>query len=302
MNSTNAMQLSFMNEREKFLSILSSFIILDIGTIEQLKENGRARVVSSTFINNRPVIYENAELIFPGNANGCYGANGMNMACLIFIPRSCMPSVDNLVLRMGKPSYDKDGVKAMPIGNGTANNIKTYFGDGGDYSITGKSYSCIFRNNDIVFQTDDGQTELAIDGTGQLYVTRQSDKGAYSISIEDTGITKQWVSENQDVIWTDTLNPDGSRSFQQADDQDNVLFSITIAADGTASLGLSKGLTVETEDELVLKGKSVSIESTDGNVSVTAAGKASIESSDDTTVSTGENKKFLVNGTNLEVE
>lgn len=281
MNSAETLQDTFKNKRELFSSTLESFVILDIGVIEKVHGDGKARVVSSTFVYNKPVVYERAEIIFPGNPNGCYSSECINMPCLIFIPRSCMIDTNSLKLSMGAQAYSKDGVKALPIGNSIANNVKTYFGDGGDFSIIGQTYKVLFTGGDVTLQTNDGATSLVLGGQGQLYLLRQTDNGSLTINIEDGTVEKQWLSKDKDVLWTDTLNEDGSRSFVQSDPEDeeaDPLFSITIDKDGTASITMAQDLTLETKGTLALKGGNVTIDSTD----------------DDSTVS--------INGTNLVVD
>lgn len=249
MNSTSTLQGTFKNERDKFLSKLESYVVLDIGTIQGINEKGRATVVSSTFMYNKPVVYEDVEIIYPGNANGTFAASGENMACLIFIPRSCMPNIDDLKLNLGATSYNKDGVKAMPIGNSVANTISLYYSDGGLLSLNAQLYSIDFTEDTIVLQNKDGSTTLTMDGTGQLYLTRQTNTGTLNISIEDTGITKEYTSQNKDVTWTDTLNPDGSRTFVQSDNQENVLSSVTIGADGAMTVHSAADVSVSTEGD-----------------------------------------------------
>lgn len=276
MNSTSALQDTFKSDREKFLDTLSSFVILDIGTIMGTSDEGRARVVSSTFINDKPVIYEDAEIIFPGNANGTYAAQCAGMSCLIFIPRSCMPKVSDLKLHIGATSYNRSGVKALPIGNGVANNVKTLFSENGRFDIFGQLYSIEFAEDSITYSMNDGVTSVTIDGSGQVYLTRQVDSGTYSKSIEDGGVTTTWLSQDKDVLWTDKYNPDGSRSFVQSDPDDessDPLFSMNIAADGTVTINTAVDISLATKG-----GTSVSI---DGDATVSAKGDVSISSQGD---------------------
>lgn len=276
MDSTETLQHTFKSERERFLNTLSSFVILDIGTVEGLKPDGKARVISSTFINNKPVVYEDAEVIYPGNANGTYATECTGMACLIFIPRSCMPNVSDLKLRLGAVSYSKGGVKALPIGNGIANRVKTLFNEGGRYNIISQLYSIEFAEDSITYSMNDGVTSVTIDGSGQVYLTRQVDSGTYSKSIEDEGVTTTWLSQDKGVLWTDRYNPDGSRSFVQSDPDDessDPLFSMNIAADGTVTINTAVDISLATKGDT-----SVSI---DGDATVSAKGDVSISSQGD---------------------
>lgn len=217
MNSDDTLQAFLKNQRELFLNNLSSVGILDIGVIDSVNVEGRAHVTSSTFTNNRPIVYDDVEVIYPGNANGCFVTQCTGMACLIFIPKSCMPNVTDLKLRVGATSYNRDGIKVMPIGNGSNNKVRALFDAGGLYNVIGQEYTISYTEDAVSFQREDGTTSFTIDGTGQIYVCRQTDQGTLLINVEDTAVTQKWLSKDKDVLWTDTYNPDGSRSFVQSD-------------------------------------------------------------------------------------
>lgn len=310
MNSISTLQDALKNDRQLFLETLSSFALIDIGTIVSAK-NGRAVVHGSSFIGGQQTIYQDAELIFPGNSSGAYSCECAGTTCLIFIPCSCMPSTDNQKVRLTAAPYDKAGVKALPIGNGADNPVKTSFNLTGTYNIFTDLYRAVFEKDNVELSREDAATSLTMDCEGGLHVIKQGDNSTYYKDMIDGSITSTWISKDKDVQWVDTLNEDGSRSFVQADPQDEnaePLFSLTIDKEGVASVTLAKGLTLESADVLTLKGKSVAIESTDGDVSLTANkdqdgdGKVTITSTDDTTITVGSGKKFSANGTNLEVE
>lgn len=239
MNSNSILQDFFKNDRQMFINMFESLTVLDIGIIRTVTEDGRANVDSSSFINGKPINYKDAEIIYPGNTNGTYGSASPGMACLIFIPRSCMPRINTLKLLIGATSYNRGGIKVMPIGNGAANTVQTMFTDGGEFGILGQAYQVQFNAYDIAMQRRDGALAIAIDGKGQMYLNYKGTNCSYSISLEDGTLTKQWISKNGDVAWTDILNSDGSRTFVQKDPRDenaDPLFSLTIAADGSLTL------------------------------------------------------------------
>lgn len=239
MNSNSVLQALFKNDRQVFTSMLESLTILDVGIIKTVSEDGRADVDSSSFINGKPINYKDAEIIYPGNTNGVYGSACPGMACLIFIPRACMPRISTLKLLVGATAYNRGGIKVMPIGNGAANTVQTMFTDGGEFGILGQAYQVQFNAYDITMQRKDGTASITIDGTGQMYLNYHTNNCSYAISLEDGTLTKQWISKDGDVAWTDTLNSDGSRTFVQKDPRDenaDPLFSLTIAADGSLTL------------------------------------------------------------------
>ena len=217
MNSTDILKNAFRNEREVFLNTLSSYTIVDIGTIDSVDAKGRAHVTSSAFINNRPVVYEDAEVIFPGNANGSYATMCSGCTCLIFIPRSCMPDSNNQKIRFGATPYNRDGVKAMPIGSGVDNTVKPCINSDGSLTITTDNYSIQLAGDSIEYQKNDGSTSVSIDGQGQLYVLRQTDNGTYMRNIEDDSVKEIWQNSDKSVQWTETLLPDGSRDLLEED-------------------------------------------------------------------------------------
>ena len=295
MNSISILQDTLKNEMELFRTRLGSIAIVDIGTIESVDDKGRAFVHGSSFIGGEQVKYQEAEIVFPGNNSGVYGVDCVGAVCLIFIPCSCMPDIRSTDVRLTAMSFDKAGVKVMPIGNGVDSTVKMTRTDDGEICIDTPQYDIMITQDSVSIVTDDGSASVAL-SSQSIDVLKQSDNGTYYRTLGDGQVTTTWLSKNKDVQWTDTLNSDGSRSFVQRDprdDQADPLFSITIGSDGTASLSLAKGLALETKDALTLKGKSVNIESTDG--------KTTLKSSDNVDVTTGTSKKFTVNGTNLEV-
>lgn len=176
-----------------------------------------------------------------------------------------MPNVTDLKLRVGATSYNRDGIKVMPVGNGSNNKVRALFDAGGLYNVIGQKYTMSYTEDAVSFQREDGTTSLTIDGTGQMYVCRQTDQGTLLISVEDTAVTQKWLSKDKDVLWTDTYNPDGSRSFVQSDpnnEEADPLFSMTIAADGTLNINTAANISVSTTGDASI--------AAEGNVAVDA--------------------------------
>lgn len=294
MNSNSILQDFFKNDRQVFTQMLESLTVLDIGIIRTVTEDGRANVDSSSFINGKPINYKDAEIIYPGNTNGTYGSASPGMACLIFIPRSCMPRINTLKLLIGATSYNRGGIKVMPIGNGAANTVQTMFTDGGEFGILGQAYQVQFNAYDITMQRRDGALAIAIDGKGQMYLNYKGTNCSYSISLEDGTLTKQWISKNGDVAWTDILNSDGSRTFVQRNPNESSsdpLFSFTISENGEVSFNIAQSVSLVSKGALTLQGTSVAISATgteldQGNVTIDSA----------------SGKQVQVNGTGLTVD
>lgn len=261
MASNDILNSAFKNDRELFRANLSSYTLIDIGTIVTVKD-GRALVHGSSFNGGQQTIYKDAEIIFPGNEGGAYTAEGAGTPCLIFIPLSCMPSISDRKVRLRSPAYDSDGVKVMPIGNAVGALVKTAFGAGGTYSIQGKNYTLTFTENTILLERTDAHASITMDYQGGIHVEKRGDQSTHYIDMVDGTTTSTWLSENKKVEWKDTLNSDGSRTFVQRDpssEGSDPMFSLTIEADGTVTLTgkVTKQLNIDGDTELNIDGDAV---------------------------------------------
>lgn len=293
MTSDNTLEAGLSSDEQKFRTFLKSFSIVDIGMIQYIKD-GKATVATNIFIKGKQVIYDGVEVVYPGNDQGVFGAATANCTCLIFIPRTCMPSIRDKVVKHGELCYSKNGIKAMPIGNSIGNNVRTQYDGNGNLIIATGPYTLLFQNDSITYQRKDNGSSLTIDESGNMYVVRQGANGVYRETIEDGIVKTEWTTKDNDVKWTDVLNADGSRSFTQINPQqqsDNVMFSFSVAADGTVSFTMAQGLTLKTKGDLVLTGASVAISATG-----TEEGQGNV------TVDSATNKQVQVNGTNLTVD
>lgn len=249
MDSTKVLGDALKNEREMFLTKLQSFVILDIGTIVEVK-NGRARVNSSSFIGGQQTIYEDAEVIFPGNEGGAYDVECAGTPCLIFIPMSCMPSITNRNVRLRTVSYSGAGVKVMPIGNAVNSIVKAHMGTGGVFSILSKNYSLAFAEDTINLERGDTAASVSMDEAGGLHVIKQGQASTHYIDMVDGSTVSTFQSTNKDVQWVDTINADGSRTFVQNNPQDeeaDPLFSLTIDKTGKVQINTAADISVVTK-------------------------------------------------------
>ena len=268
MTSDDMLKNLFKNDREMFLETLGSYTLVDIGTIESVDENGRARVLTNQYIANERVIYQDVEVIYPGNPWGAYTAECSGTACLILFPYMCMPNTDTRMIRPGATPYNKDGVKAMPIGNGSKSIVKHFINSAGEYSLGTTLYNIAFDGQTISLTQGD-VLSLSKDAGGNLYARHKNkNSGTFLFSLDEDGMLRSYTSLDGSVVWEDSIGTDGVRTFTQKDSQAHVLNSITIDASGAISISSSQALSITTEDDLTLKGKNVIINSTGDNSSV----------------------------------
>lgn len=283
MTSDNIIKSLTTSEREIFEHTLQSFTILDIGTIESVDEKtGRATVRGNQIVNNRRVIYKDAEVIYPGNTGGVFRSECSSSACLIFIPATCIPDIQSGIIRRGAPAYSTEGVKVFPIGNGSTSLVQALFDSIGNFVITGDSRITRFTE-DFIESRKEGVSSVShnMDGGFSLNFVNTAEgatKGSLSRNIDTEGVTQVYTNKDGSVMWSDILDWSGTRQFIQTDNNNKTLCSISIASDGTLSLSLDGDTTISSNGTLTLKGNNVNINST------------------------GEGSSVQVNGTNLKVD
>lgn len=266
MNSVDVLKAGLTNDNDMFLAQLSAYTIVDIGTIQHVT-NGRALVHGSAFNGTQQVIYQDAEIIFPGNSGGAYMVECTGSPCLIFMPRSCMLDTVSKNIRLSTPHYDKAGAKVLPICNGTTSTLKTLFSMDGIYSIVSPQYNCVFTENTITVSYNDDSISLNIDEKGCYHIIRQGDNGTYYMDLNEDGVVETWINKDKDVQWVDTLEMDGSRTFTQsnpdAQEGDNPLVSLTISKEG--KLTITGAIT----ENIEIKGNAV-VKVSDGDAKIDA--------------------------------
>ena len=255
MNAISALQDTLKNEMELFRSRLSSIAIVDIGTIVSINEKGRAVVHGSSFIGGEQVKYQDAEIIYPGNTNGTYGAAVTGSACLIFFPCSCMLDTVTKNVRFTAMPFDKAGIKVMPIGNGAQDTVHLDRTNTGSISIATENYSATADPECVNVETNDGAASVSLNKQG-IHVIKQGNSSTYYRDLVDGTATTEWLSKNKDVKWTDTLNSDGSRTFVQNDPRNqegDPFLKLEIAPDGKVSIETAKNVEVEVKGDADIK-------------------------------------------------
>lgn len=239
--SDSALQTMFMSDRSMFMKTLESIVILDIGIIDSVSESGRAKVTSSTFVKGRPIVYEDVEVIYPGNNQGCFVSACSGGTCLIFIPKSCMPNSTDQLLRIGATSYNRDGVKVMPIGNGTGNKVRAFIDTIGQFNILSAEYTLTCAEDTISLQTEDGTVNITLDTENQLSITRQTDTCTYIKTIGEDGVQETWLSNEGHTTWETSFSTDGSKHIKQynTSDEDNPLLAIDITSEGAVTINVA---------------------------------------------------------------
>lgn len=265
MTSNNMLSAAFASERDVFIGMLNSIIVLDIGFIDNINDEGRAHVTTNRYINGERLAYQDVEVVYPGNPNGVFSANASGSACLIFVPSSCMVNIQKQTVRTDALPYHRDGIKAMPIGNGSSPVVNASFDTSGNLNIFTKDYMVSFTPNTISLQQDSVlQASKNIDGSLYFYY-KPEQAGALEMTVDEQGIVQKYTSSAGDktYTWVDSLSKDGTRSISKMDGN-NAVFSISIGSDNS--------VTISTSGDLNLSGANVAITSTADNSTVSING------------------------------
>lgn len=254
MTSDSALNTLFKDERSIFLEMLGSFTLVDIGMIESINDQGRAVVLTNQYVAGQRVIYKDAEVIYPGNKSSAYVADCSGSACLILFPYTCMPNTSNKLIRPSMPPYHKDGVKVMPVGNGSNPVVRQTISTSGAYSIGTTEYDILF-DKETISLTQGDVLALSKDAAGNINIRHKGeDTGAFSFSLGDDGIHKSYSSKDGDVVWEDAISTDGTRTFTQVNGNGDELSSVTIDPDGTITVQSVKDIVANTDGDIKLNG------------------------------------------------
>ena len=286
--SNSLIRLQTKSFPDQVIDVVDMLTILDIGIIKAVNANGRATVVSSKILGGQPITFTDVEVIGIGNKNGGFICDGTGNACLILIPRSCMPNVKELEVDWASLVYNKAGVKALPITNGTGLNVSAGFTSDGVFNIAGDGY-VIACEKDTVSFTRAGVC-ISVNNKGDISLFRKPEQsGTFILTLDNSGVYTSFVNKNGDSKYIFNMSDDGSLSITHVKpgaSSDKTLNQITINADGTMAIQLTQNLKIATDGALSLTSKGdLTIGSSEGNV----------------TIDSGSDKKVSINGENLEV-
>ena len=318
----------FRTENEQFVDTLGMLCTVDIGTIVSIDANNRATVNLSRIVGGDIPQLKDIEVIGLGNNNGAFMADGNNCACLVLAPYSCMPNIRNLKVNLTSNKYDKGGIKALPISNGSSTNVRATFTSEGSLVILTEGYMVCFEKERIAC-TGTGGFTISLDDKGELYLYRKLEtSGETMFKLDSSGIIGSFTNSQNTSIYEYSMSDDGSVVFShkkpKAQGDPEILNQVQISDDGTLSVTASDKITLSidvegnisltTEGTLSFTAKGdVSIESSEGNVGISSTkGNISLDSKNDIGISSSSGnidisnsttgKSVTINGNNLKVD
>jgi hypothetical protein len=164
-----------MTERDHWLDQLSNFVIVDMGIISSpsLTMGGyRCRVKPFRLYSGQQIVYENVEILLPGNKAVGIDIDLDGTACLIFGPYSSSVSIENRTLAGMNSPYDQRYLKCMPIGNSATWMSRLRFSNIGECSYLTPTSSFSFRiDGSVSYNQESPQQAITCDSSGIIRQT-----------------------------------------------------------------------------------------------------------------------------------
>lgn len=249
------LQRLFTSLPDYILQIIQQYSTLDIGTITKSYSNGKVDVVGNRIIAGEKVKYNKVEVIYPGNKKGAFISDCTNCPCLIFTPCTCVPDITSSIVRYGTTSFNKEGIKVLPISNSSSLSSFINIDGAGNINIETPEYQISFEQKSILVNI--GQLSFKASKEGIFLNRKTENTGWLFSSLSDEGLSvNKTGKEGQNT--SITFNEDGSLQYVYKN------------KDGESIVSLS----IDTEGTLNVKGKEINVDSTDGNINLNGDSKS----------------------------
>lgn len=285
--------------KDKEINKLSLINIIDVGTITNYKRSDNKADVSLYRLdtNGSRILLHDVEVILPGSISNGFQHEITNAPCLVFYPRSVVPSLQNGYIMNRADWYSEQGAKCLPFSVMPSSDLSVGFDGFGNFAIGNEKYCFQFTKNGVTYQNADGGIQLGLgdsksistvigggrihrnvleDGTYELYFLTQDDKTAFrllykaedgSYKIQRAGFdawdTTQDIDTNK-YAWETSWALDGSLDIKQQSNSEKVLNQVTISSDGNIVISQPEA------------GNTITIKQ-DGTITVASSGQMSLE-------------------------
>lgn len=196
---------------------LSSFNILDIGFITNVREDGRVDVVSNRLMpDDVPATYSNVEVLKIGCNGGGIIYDVVNTSCLILTPSSCMPDTESQLVAQDAYPFDRRGLKVLPLMKPSASSF-LYFNQDGDISLTTPK-GLVSLTAAGEFSISIGGTNILIDESGNIGIQGNN---SYTVLLSDGTIRTGTMSNSKWVFIREIKNDGTITTYRGCKDTDN---------------------------------------------------------------------------------
>lgn len=262
---------------EEMIKQLSPLMLIEVGRIiGWAQSTGKAVVRSYDTTTGTESDYTDVEVLWPGcEANG-FRSDPTGSACLVFAPRTTVPSLHENLINTGAPNYSKGGIKCMPVYLGHNNNLVCGFDGGGTLSAATQLYSIQLGEKHVTFSWNGGSVLVDYDAeyisrhtheyvletlygkqetvhyskigrmierrfyddSGVATVQRLAMKAVEKDQLDDLSSYENWQ-------WVDTFATDGTKTTTLSDADNQPLVTITTTPEGDINLTNQGGTTID---------------------------------------------------------
>lgn len=309
---------------------LSRLCLIDVGRISSYSsKTGKGDVELYMIRQGERQVLANIEIVSIGNGVNGILSNVVGSPCLVFFPRTAVPSLRDGLTKIDGRMYDYNGAKAIPLATLQDVPVQVGFTGLGQFVIQNENFVLGFDKSGITLQDGAGTTAYSFTNevgihkyegsgkiinnvlpSGEIEMQYKNDDGkiAYRMNYNPTTGTYtvqrgafnllspeqedepstyelyRWTTiydgttgnitetlqttpdgDTKKILWTKTMNADGSVSFVQTNTDGDVLNNIAISASGDISISQTKA-----ENSITLK--------QDGTCNVTTKGKTTVKS------------------------
>lgn len=306
------------NDRNSLASMIGSLMLIELGVITNITEDGRAAVQLMRLAAGRVIELEDVELLFIGNSRGGAFTYCVGSICLLLCPRTLVEDTKSQLVRANVNTvHEYAGVKAIPLSNCYQSAVKVDYDDDGGFSVnTGdtsltvtskgalkalcKNYGMIIDDTGMSVFTSKGPSSMVYnpDGSVMEYLWSES-KPVYLRTRQADGTEIIWRNGLEDATdeqlddillyekwqWKEEYNADGTHTTTLYDADGNIIYSISKNADGTEDTTSTSPWSVIVTDS---DGKEqVTLKATnDGKFTITTEDAVSIDAKGNVTVTT----------------
>lgn len=220
--------------------------IVELGFIQHI-DKGRADVRTFRIAGNSVVVYRNVEVLYIGGATGGWDIIPPSTLCLLIRPNTSIPDTKDMMTNTGVRSYNRSGMKAIPLANTLSPTVHFGMDISGYLTIKSDNYCVAFRDDSVgvsfngvpIVDVQDGKIEADLGGL-------------LHYSIGEGSSTKTQYDEDGKEQYKDVLESTGEHTIYAGagEDEDEWNTTIKVADEGEVTLSTVKSISLSVgEDE-----------------------------------------------------
>lgn len=286
---------------DEFLDMFSRVCVVEVGVISTHDpETGLCDVELYRVQQGKRIKLSGLEVLYIGNSANGFRSDIVGSYCLIFFPRTVVPSLRNNLVKTRTRDYDYTGAKVIPLATAQQAKLRVGFDSFGQFVMESDDFVLVI--NDKGIELRDGEAKNVYSFRGDTGFEKQEGNGHIVDHIYPDGTVElQYIDNNGKVAYRKSYKPDGTYKIQhgaydvmtpeQEDDPDTYTkyaFTTTYGTDKSLSI-VQQNSSAEVLNQIaVSSGGDITISNKGGTtISVAQDGTVSVTSGSDVSVSSG---------------